>query len=430
MDKISLTNIYEGKVRNVYDIGNNALLLEATDRTSGFNKHLCEIPGKGILLNKMSEFWFNKTRHIIPNHLLYSKNRYSVVKKCSPFKIEVIVRGYITGSTETSLWTHYKNGSRNYCGIEFPDGLVKNQKLEAPVVTPTTKDENDRPITPEEIVRDKYMTQEEMDYVFTKALELYNYGAEYAESKDLILVDTKYEFGKDMKGNIILIDEVHTCDSSRYWKKNTYNERFKEGKSPEKYDKDQIRDWVNTQCDPYKDAIPEIPQDVIDLVYYSYITFYKQLVNRELITDNISKEDLVEFYYKHIYKRNKAFILYGSKKDEKHIDNIIFHLEKNNIYYESRLASAHKNTETVLKILNDNKNERLVWITVAGRSNALSGVVAANTTQPCIACPPFKDNLDMMTNVQSTLQMPSFVPVMTVLDTCNLALSVKRILEL
>ena len=116
-----------------------------------------------------------------------------------PFKIEVIVRGYITGSTQTSLWTHYKYGSRNYCGVEFSDGLVKDQKLETPVIPPTTKDENDRPITPEEIVKDKYMTQEEMDYVFKKALELYNYGAEYAESKGLLLVDTKYEFGKDME---------------------------------------------------------------------------------------------------------------------------------------------------------------------------------------------------------------------------------------
>lgn len=426
-----MTSVYQGKVRNVYDIGNNILLLEATDRTSGFNRHLCNIQNKGVLLNKMSEFWFNKTQHIIPNHLLYSNNRYSVVKKCSPFKIEVIVRGYITGSTETSLWTHYKNGSRNYCGIMFPDGLIKDQKLETPVITPTTKDENDRPITPEEIVKDKYMTQEEMDYVFKKALELYNYGAEYAESKDLLLVDTKYEFGKDMEGNIILIDEVHTCDSSRYWKKNTYHERFQQGKSPEKYDKDQIRDWVKTQCDPYNDAIPEIPQEVINLVYNSYNAFYEKLVNEELVVDNITKEELVELYYKNSHKpKGKAFILYGSEKDQKHIDNIVSHLKQNNIDYETKLASAHKNTETVLKVLNDNKDERLVWITVAGRSNALSGVVAANSKQPCIACPPFKDNIDMMVNINSTLQMPSNVPVLTVLDTNNLVLSVKRILDL
>ena len=127
MDDIQL--LYEGKVRNVYDIDINTLLLEATDRTSSFNKHLCQIPNKGVLLNKMSEFWFNKTKQIIPNHLIYSNDRYSIVKKCTPFKIEVVVRGYITGNTETSLWTYYNTGARLYCGIQFPDDLVKNQKL-------------------------------------------------------------------------------------------------------------------------------------------------------------------------------------------------------------------------------------------------------------------------------------------------------------
>ena len=147
MSEMSL--LYTGKVRNVYELNNKYLLLEATDRTSGFNKHICDIKNKGVLLNMMSSFWFNKTKDIIPNHLIYADDRYSIVKKCTPFKIEVVVRGYITGNTETSLWTHYKNGSRNYCGVVFPDGLVKNQKLEYPVVTPTTKDDNDRPITPE-----------------------------------------------------------------------------------------------------------------------------------------------------------------------------------------------------------------------------------------------------------------------------------------
>jgi phosphoribosylaminoimidazole-succinocarboxamide synthase len=288
--------LYKGKVRNVYSIDADTLLLEATDRTSGFNKHLCEIQNKGILLNKMSEFWFNTTTHIVPNHLLCSNGRYSIVKKCVPFKIEVVVRGYITGNTETSLWTHYKKGLRNYCGIDFPDGLIQNQKLNEPVVTPTTKDANDQPITPEEIINNKYMTDDEMDYVFRKALELYNYAAEYTADRGLLLVDTKYEFGKDMDGGLMLIDEVHTCDSSRYWKKDTYNERFIEGKSPEKYDKDQIRDWVNTQCDPYKDEIPEIPQDIINLTFNSYEEFYKILVNEKPEYTPLSIADMLSFY--------------------------------------------------------------------------------------------------------------------------------------
>ena len=420
--------LYTGKVRNVYELNNNHLVLEATDRTSGFNKYICDIKNKGVLLNMMSAFWFDKTKHIIPNHLIYYDDRYSIVKKCKPFKIEVVVRGYITGNTETSLWTHYKNGSRNYCGVVFPDGLVKNQKLDAPVVTPTTKDENDRPITPEEIVSGGFMTQEEMDYVFKKALELYNYGSEYAENRGLLLVDTKYEFGLDNDNNIILIDEVHTCDSSRYWLKDTYEQRFREGKSPDKFDKDQVRDWVKTQCDPYVDNIPTPPEDVINLVYNSYYNFYKKLTNLELIFNNKNIYDILN---ENPLKLNKeVVILYGSQKDEDFVRKICDNLKLYNINFKKYEASAHKKPEVLLKILQKYKDKKLVWITIAGRSNALSGVVAAQTQQPCIACPPFQDKVDMLTNVHSSLQMPSFVPVMTVLDPYNAVLAANRILEL
>ena len=428
MSEMSL--LYTGKVRNVYDLNNKYLLLEATDRTSGFNKHICDIKNKGVLLNMMSSFWFNKTKDIIPNHLIYADDRYSIVKKCTPFKIEVVVRGYITGNTETSLWTHYKNGSRNYCGVVFPDGLVKNQKLEYPVVTPTTKDENDRPITPEEIVSGGFMTQEQMDYVFGKALELYNFGYKYAESKGLLLVDTKYEFGLDMNNNIILIDEVHTCDSSRYWLKDTYEQKFKDGKSPDKFDKDQVRDWVKTQCDPYKDSIPTPPESVINLVYNSYYKFYTRLTGSELQFNNKSINTVLQDNPLKIDKDKNVVILYGSSKDEEFVNKICSYLNLYNISFEKYEASAHKKPQILLKILQKYKGNKLVWITIAGRSNALSGVVAAQTEQPCIACPPFQDKVDMLTNVHSSLQMPSFVPVMTVIDPYNAVLAANRILEL
>ena len=422
--------LYSGKVRNVYDLNNNLLLLEATDRTSGFNKHICDINNKGVLLNMMSAFWFDKTKHIIPNHLIHYDDRYSIVKKCNPFKVEVIVRGYITGNTETSLWTHYKNGSRTYCGINFREGLQKNQKLDEPVVTPTTKDENDRPITPQEIVDLGYMTKEQMDYVFKKALELYNYGSKYAESRGLLLVDTKYEFGLDMNNNIILIDEVHTCDSSRYWLKNTYQQKFNEGKSPDKYDKDQVRDWVKTQCDPYNDPIPEPPKEVIEQVYNSYYDFYKKLTDNEIEFNNKSIETILNEYPIKSNTDKEVVILYGSPKDEDFVNKICSYLNKYNINFSKYEASAHKKPEILLKILKEYESKKVVWITVAGRSNALSGVVAAQTTQPCIACPPFKDKVDMLTNVHSSLQMPSYVPVMTVLDPYNAVLAANRILEL
>tara|TARA_S200000501_G_scaffold108977_1_gene102260 strand:- start:78 stop:1364 length:1287 start_codon:yes stop_codon:yes gene_type:complete len=422
--------LYTGKVRNVYELNNKHLLLEATDRTSGFNKYICDITNKGVLLNMMSDFWFEKTKHIIPNHLIYADDRYSIVKKCTPFKIEVVVRGYITGNTETSLWTHYKNGSRVYCGVLFPDGLVKNQKLEFPVVTPTTKDDNDRPITPEEIVNGGFMTQDQMEYIFGKALELYNFGSEYAESRGLLLVDTKYEFGLDMNNNIILIDEVHTCDSSRYWLKDTYHEKFRNGESPEKFDKDQVRDWVKTQCDPYTQDIPIPPNNIINLVYNSYYRFYKKLTGLELVYNNKNVENILFDYKLSDDKEKKVVILYGSNKDESFVNKICYNLNKFVIEFSKYEASAHKKPKLLLKVLEKYENKKIVWITVAGRSNALSGVVAAQTKQPCIACPPFQDKLDIFTNINSSLQMPSDVPVMTVLDPYNAVLAANKILDL
>ena len=271
--------IYSGKVRNIYELDSEHLLLQATDRVSAFNKHLGIIPGKGKLLNKMSEFWFNKTKFIIDNHCLFTKEACMIVKKCIPFKIEFVVRGYITGSTNTSLWTHYNNGNRIYCGINFPDGLLKNQKLKEPVVTPTTKTDNDEPISKEDIINNKYMLKHEYEFVHKKALELFEYGQKLANKVGFILLDTKYEFGKTPNGDIILIDELHTCDSSRYWIKDTYDERFTEKKEPDKLDKDCIREWIKLHCDPYTENIPPIPKNIINKASSNYKFFYDQLIS-------------------------------------------------------------------------------------------------------------------------------------------------------
>lgn len=269
--------IYQGKVRDVYDLGNNQLAFVQTDRQSAFDKHICTIPGKGVVLTESSAWWFEKTREIIDNHYLWKDGRTLICKKCEPFKIEVVVRGYMTGSTSTSIWTHYQRGERVYCGIQFPDGLVKNQKLTENVITPTTKGVRDEPLTEKEIIVEGIMTIEEWMYIKEKALELFNFGQKIADEKGLILVDTKYEFGKDVYGNIILIDEIHTCDSSRYWLKDTYEERFMLGQEPEKFDKDIIRDYIISKCDPYKDQLPDIPDELIRKVSYTYQKFYEFL---------------------------------------------------------------------------------------------------------------------------------------------------------
>lgn len=437
--------IQYGKVRDYWDLGFNYMVFSHSDRQSAFDRHLCNIPGKGTLLNKINNWWMNQTRHIIDNHYVWSNEHVLVAKKCRKIPLEIVVRGYITGNTSTSLWTHYSNGSREYCGLKFPEGLVRDQKLAEPVITPTTKGEIDEPISGEEILRRNIILPGEWEYIQRKALELYRYGQMVANNSDLILVDTKYEFGYDSQGKIILIDELHTCDSSRYWRLSTYQERFERGESPQKLDKDAVRDYVKSLCDPYKvETIPEIPLEKIRSVYATYNELYLRLqgqydvnnVNNDLprdYNDVIREKDLslVRQYFRDYVPT--VVILAGSERDDKHVNNIKSSLEKLNVYAVNYVASAHKHTRRVLRILdyyNSQRNigRKIIWVTCAGRSNALSGVIAANTEYPVFACPPFADKTDMIVNINSTLQMPSQVPVMTVLDVNNLVICINRLM--
>ena len=281
--------LYTGKVRNIYQHEDfNKLYIETTNRLSSFDKHICNLENKGKILTLICVFMFNKTKHIISNHYISHINNILVVKKCIPFKIEFVVRGYITGNTVTSLWTHYNNGERNYCGIDFPDNLKKNQKLLEPVITPTTKDIEDIPISKKEIIDKNYMTKDECEFIYKKSMELFLYGQQLADNSGFILVDTKYEFGKDENGNIILIDELHTCDSSRYWLKNTYQNNFDNNLEPDKLDKDCIRDWVKNHCNPYIDKIPEIPEDLKKKTIESYQYFYNKIIDSpSILNDNL-----------------------------------------------------------------------------------------------------------------------------------------------
>jgi phosphoribosylaminoimidazole-succinocarboxamide synthase len=403
--------VYSGKVRDVYEGPGDILVMIATDRISAFDKVIGTVPGKGRLLNQMSEFWFNRTGTIVGNHLIYSIDNRSTVRKCTPFPIEVIVRGYITGS----LWAKYSKGDREYCGVTFPDGLKQHQKLPKPVITPTTKGITDEPISREEIIQEGYMNEHECDYIFAKALELFAYGQSLSDKAGLILVDTKYEFGKDRNGRILLIDELHTCDSSRFWIKDSYQNRSESGQNPESLDKDCVRNWVRSVCEPATEDIPEIPQNIIDRAYRAYDDFYSRLIKVQMSEQRL------------------AVIISGSIKDNDHVAKIVAALDQQNIHSALHVSSAHKNTRRVLDLIEKYDNDylrRVVWVTVAGRSNALSGVIAANSKRPVIACPPFADKMDMMVNIHSTLQCPSNVPVMTILDPGNVALSIKRIFDL
>lgn len=269
---------YQGKVRDIYEI-DDYLLLISTDRLSAFDRVLTVVPYKGQVLNLTSAWWFEKTQHIVPNHVIKVPDpNVTVAKKCKVFPIEFVVRGFITGSTVTSLWKHYENGSRNYCGHHLPSGLRKNQKLAQPLLTPTTKEKHDRPISAAEIVSEGWMSAQDFAEVSEVAMRLYCYGAEIALQHGLILVDTKYEFGKDADGKIRLIDEIHTPDSSRYWLSATYEKNFNACKEPDHIDKEFIRLWFKEHSNPYEDAmLPKAPHDLIITLASRYIQLYEMI---------------------------------------------------------------------------------------------------------------------------------------------------------
>lgn len=273
---------YQGKVRDTYDLGDQLLLI-TTDRQSAFDKVIAAIPCKGQVLNLTSAWWFKQTESIVPNHMIALPDpNVMLAKKCKVFPIEFVVRGYITGTTNTSLWTQYNSGKREYCGIQFADGLQKNQRLAQPILTPTTKETvHDRPISPTEIIAEGWMSEADWLAASEKALALFSHGAKIAAKNGLILVDTKYEFGVDLDGQITLVDEIHTPDSSRYWLSKSYAERFAAGLEPENIDKEFLRLWFVKNCNPYEDQVlPEAPEDLVITLASRYIQLY------EMITQN------------------------------------------------------------------------------------------------------------------------------------------------
>ena len=273
---------FEGKVRDRYDLGDRMVLI-TTDRQSAFDRVLAAVPFKGQVLNMTSAWWFEQTRHIVPNQVLSIPDpNVTIAQRCTVFPIEFVVRGYITGTTSTSLWTVYRSGQRRYCGIDLPEGLVKNQKLPTNYLTPTIKGEDhDLPISPDEIVSENWMTAEDWDYCSRLAQGLFAFGQAKAAEHGLILVDTKYEMGRDENGEILLIDEIHTPDSSRYWIADTYEQRMREGREPDNVDKEFLRLWFTENCDPYEDdVLPPAPDDLVIELSRRYIYLYETITGR------------------------------------------------------------------------------------------------------------------------------------------------------
>ena len=291
----------QGKVRDVYR-GEKTVILVATDRYSAFDRNLALIPFKGAVLTQISNFWFENTKDIVPNHVIAMPDPYVIVaKKCKPLPIEVVVRGFMTGVTGTSLWTLYAAGQRDFGDFTLPDGMHKNQMLAEPVITPTTKsDEHDKPLTCKEVVSEGHVPEALWNEVMSKALAVFKRGQEIARERGLILVDTKYEFGLDEHGALTLIDEVHTPDSSRYWQLESYEARIAEGKEPENFDKEFLRLWFKERCDPYNDAVlPEVPDELRLELSRRYIQIYEQMTgeNFELVK-NIPDRDRIYIHTK------------------------------------------------------------------------------------------------------------------------------------
>ncbi|MDO8503101.1 MAG: phosphoribosylaminoimidazolesuccinocarboxamide synthase [bacterium] len=274
----------QGKVRDYYVKGDRRILI-TTDRQSAFDVILGCIPYKGTVLNLLSEFWFTKTRHIVPNHLVSVPDpNVMIVKNCEAIPVEMVVRGYISGVTKTSIWYSYEKGERTIYGIKFPPGLKKNQKLPQPVITPTThgggKGGHDERLTKDEIIERKIVDKKLYLRMEKAALALFSYGGRLCKRKGLILVDTKYEFGL-YKGKLILMDEIHTPDSSRFWIEKTYKDRFESGLEPENYDKEFLRLWYAERGYKGDGKPPKMSRDLIVTLANRYIDIYEKITGKK-----------------------------------------------------------------------------------------------------------------------------------------------------
>jgi len=277
---------YEGKVRDNYSRGGRRFIV-VTDRISAFDRVLGTVPFKGQVLNRLAAWWFRHTDDAAPNHMLSvpDPNVLECVE-CRPVLVEMVVRAYATGTTSTSLWTHYERGARVFCGHRLPDGLKKHQKLPEPIVTPTTKapkGEHDVSGSRDEILATGKVTAADFDEAAAIAMRLFAAGQKICAARGLILVDTKYEFGRTSDGKLVVIDEIHTPDSSRFWKAATYDERFQAGQDPDPLDKDFVRRWYISQGYKGDGDPPAMPDDIRVGAAERYIAAYEQITGEPFV---------------------------------------------------------------------------------------------------------------------------------------------------
>jgi phosphoribosylaminoimidazole-succinocarboxamide synthase len=279
-----LGEFYKGKVRDNYTKDDKRIIV-VSDRLSAFDRIICLIPFKGQVLNQMAQFWFEETKDICGNHVIeFPDPNVVVAKECKPLAVEMVVRGYITGSTSTSAWYNYnEKGVRNFCGNELSEGLKKDQKFDQAILTPSTKaahGDHDESVAPEVLFERGAITPEEWEYLADVSLKLFARGQEIAAKQGIILVDTKYEFGRDENGDIVLIDEIHTPDSSRFWIADTYQENFEAGRDQDNINKEYLRLWLAKQGYMGDGEMPEITDEVKIETARRYIEAYEKITGQ------------------------------------------------------------------------------------------------------------------------------------------------------
>ena len=422
-----LKTLHRGKVRDSLRVDAKTRLLIVSDRLSAFDRVLdTPIPLKGEVLSRLANWWFEKTADLVPNHVLRAVDPVAtLVREVEPIRIEMVVRGYLTGSMGRASAA----GARTFCGAAVPDGLAPNARFPQPLVTPTTKEKNDREISPAEIVSEGWTTAERYAQMREIALRLFERGTRLLAEKGLILVDTKYEFGL-LDGHLTLIDEIHTPDSSRMWDQAAYD---RDPARVEAHDKEYVRAWLrqNRKNGEYPTALPD---DVVRETTRRYVDIFERITGEKLavsdedprarLARNLARAGLIQDGF--------VAIVMGSKADLDHANKMKAVIEAHGIFADLRVASAHKNGEDLPALVAeyDAAVEPGALIAVAGLSNGLGGALAANSALPVISCPPFKDGTDMLLNLNSSLMMPSQVPAMTVVRPKEAALAALRALNL
>jgi phosphoribosylaminoimidazole-succinocarboxamide synthase len=278
----------EGKVRDNY-VGEGRRTIVVTDRVSCFDVVVGTIPLKGQVLNQLAAFWFEKTKDLVPNHLLSVPDpNVSVVRECEIMPVEFVYRGYLTGVTSTSIWYAYSRGAEEYCGHNLPKGLRKHQKLPEPLLTPTSKAPkggHDELTSRAQIIERGIMSEERFDAVAKLGASLFAAGQAWAESRGLILVDTKYEMGISADGEVVVADEIHTPDSSRYWYRDTYEQAMSQGRDPQALDKEYVRRWLADQDYLGDGEPPALTDEVRCEAARRYIEAYERITGTDFVPD-------------------------------------------------------------------------------------------------------------------------------------------------